>query len=103
MKRVFFALGALLLTGSLFAGVNEIVNKSDDIAVSIQVDSPKEKITVDQLPQAVKKALAGDDYKDWTIDTVYLVKGDKEYYQIALKKDTNTKTVNFDKDGNVVM
>ena len=103
MKRTIFALGAVLLTGTLMAGVNETATKGTNVAISAQVDANKVKITEDQLPQAIKTTLAKDDYKDWKVDTAYFYKGDKEYYQVVLKKDTETKTVNFDKDGNVVM
>lgn len=103
MKRTIFALGVVLLTGTLMAAVNETATKGTTIAISAQVDANKVKITEDQLPQPVKTTLAKDDYKDWKVDAAYFYKGDKEYYQVVLKKDTETKTVNFDKDGNVVM
>ena len=102
MKRTIFALGVVLLTGTLMAGVNETA-KGSSIMICLQEDANKVKITEDQLPQAIKTTLAKDDYKDWKVDAAYYYKGDKEYYQVVLKKNTDTKTVNFDKDGNVVM
>jgi hypothetical protein len=103
MKRVIFVIGATLLTGSLIAGANGVVNKAGSKTVLVQDDPKKEKVDVDQLPQAIKNTLAGDDYKGWTIESAYLVKGEKEYYQITLKQDHNSKTVNLDKDGNTMM
>lgn len=59
---------------------------------------------MDQLPQAVKNTLAGDDYKGWTIDAAYkVVKDGNEFYKIKLTKDSDTKMVKLDKDGKVVL
>lgn len=103
MKKMIFAIGAMLLTGTMISGVNGMVNENTSTMIAAQVDTNKEKITEDQLPQAVKDKLAKDEYKDWKVDAAYSYKGDKEYYQVVLKKGTDTKTVNLDKDGNVVL
>lgn len=97
MKRIVFALGAMLFTGYLMA--NGTVKESTIVVA--QADTIKEKISEDQLPAAVKTTLAKDEYKDWKVDAVYLYK--KEYYQVVLKKDMDTRTVNFDKDGKLVI
>jgi hypothetical protein len=61
----------------------------------------KVKIQEDTLPEAVKKALKGDEYKDWTVSAAYLIKS-ADQYEIELKKGAETKTVKLDKEGKVL-
>ncbi len=74
---------------------------STNIVVALQ-----EKVAVkpEDLPEAVKTALAGDAYKGWEVTGAFLVtKEDKtQYYEIAVKKGEETATVNLDKDGKKV-
>ena len=58
----------------------------------------KTKIKEEELPEAVKTTLKGDDYKDWTISAAYSIKS-TDQYEVELKKETETKVVRFDKDG----
>jgi len=103
MKKVIFVIGSMLLTGSLFTGLDVAANNSTNATyATVQDDSKKEKITEDKLPQPVKDVLAGNDYKGWKVDVINLVKGVKEYYEITLKMNTETKTVKLDKEGKLV-
>ncbi len=103
MKKLIFVIGSVLLTGSLLTGLNVKANsRINAVYVSAQDEAKKEKITEDKLPQPVKDVLAGNDYKGWKTDAIYLVKGEKEYYEITLKLNTDTKTVKLDKEGKVV-
>lgn len=61
----------------------------------------KEKINPEDLPEAVQSALKGDSYQEWSISEAYFIKS-SEQYEVQLKKDEETKTVKFDKDGKVV-
>jgi hypothetical protein len=101
MKKVFFLVGAMLLTFSLSSVVNAATTKSNSVCVCAKDDLNKEKITEDKLPQAVKDAITND-YKGWKVDVIYLVKGEKEYYEITLKLDAQSKIVKLGKDGKVV-
>ncbi len=105
MKKVVYLVGAMLLSGSLMVGASEIINKNVMATVSLQDDdTKKEKVEVDQLPQAVKNTLEGDDYKGWTIDSAYKVNKDgNEFYKVKLTKGSDTKVVKLDKDGKVVL
>lgn len=59
----------------------------------------KTEIKAENLPEPVKKTLAGDDYKGWEISKAYVA---KEIYEVELKKGTEAKTVKLDKDGKLV-
>lgn len=97
MKRIFVIATALFSLGYIaMAEVSRSeVNKAGFVSV-YQTD--KVKISVEELPQAVKDVLTLN-YKDYQIGDVYKVNGTNEYYSIELKKDAETKTVNLDKDG----
>jgi uncharacterized membrane protein YkoI len=61
----------------------------------------KVKIQKDELPDAVKKALAGNDYKGWEISECYRWK-ESGNYEVELKNGDQKKTVKLDKDGKAV-
>jgi hypothetical protein len=76
-----------------------------------QSQQDRQKIAVDELPEAVQKTLEGNAFSGWTVSNAYTVspKGtsgetsattDKEF-EIELKKGTEMKTVRVDKDGKV--
>jgi hypothetical protein len=100
MKKVIVSAFALALVS--FATV-EASNVIEPIGV---VASLQDKVAVkpEELPEAVKTALAGDAYKGWEVTGAYLVtKEDKsQYYEIAVKKGQETASINLDKDGKKV-
>ncbi|MEJ0033564.1 MAG: hypothetical protein WDO15_25940 [Bacteroidota bacterium] len=61
----------------------------------------KVKIKKEELPDAVKTALAGNDYKGWEISEAYMWK-ESGNYEVELKNGDQKKTVKLDKDGKVV-
>jgi hypothetical protein len=68
-------------------------------------DKDKEEVKSSELPQAVTRALEGNDYRGWRVeDKAYKIKGDdnKEYYKVSLRNASTgeTKTVKLDEDGN---
>jgi hypothetical protein len=96
MKKLFVvAIAALSLGYVSTATANAMQSNNTEISA---LQSDKVKISVDELPQAVKDTLA-QDYKEWQIGEIYKVSGTSEYFSIELKKGTETKTVNLDKDG----
>jgi hypothetical protein len=69
----------------------------------------REEVQPEDLPEAVKESLKGQDYAGWNIDRAYKAlmtdptSPESEgigIYIVDLKKGTETKTVRFDKDGN---
>jgi hypothetical protein len=61
----------------------------------------KEKIKAEDLPEAVKTTLNGDEYTGWLIQSAYKYKS-KDHYEVELKKGAETKTIKLDKEGKVV-
>lgn len=99
---ILSALSLLMFDHSVFASANSAELNMSQMIVSVFDDNTKTAVKVDELPEAVKKTLASDAYKGWTASEAYLVKGEKEYYEIILKKEAEVKTVKLNKDGIVV-
>ena len=100
MKKTIILAGlmaAAAVTTTYAKGAKSIIASS---ITAIQ-DDGKQKIDPATLPDAVKKTLADDSYKGWTISNAWAVKGDPMYYTVELKKDDKTNTVNITADGKV--
>lgn len=76
-----------------------------------QGQQDRQKVAVDELPEAVRTTLEGNAFSGWTVANAYTVspKGtsgqtsattEKEY-EVELKKGSEMKTVRIDKDGKV--
>lgn len=99
MKKVFFA--ALAIAASVsFVNAQDAVT-TDNTAKTAVLQEEKMKIKTAELPAAVTKALAADEYKGWTADTAYQLKPSGNY-EVTVKKGTESKTIVFDKDGNKI-
>lgn len=98
MKKLMFLLFAL--TVGVFAANAQVAPStsatSEESAVAPQDD--KVKIKAEELPQTVKSALEGEEYRGWLINAAYHHKS-KDIYEVELKNGAETKTVKFDKDG----
>lgn len=76
-----------------------------------QAQQDRQKIAVDELPEAVRKTLEGNAFSGWTVSNAYSVsaKGASgetsataaKEFEVELKKGTEMKTVRLDKDGKV--
>lgn len=95
MKKNIFAPAILLVGCSLMANAGSH-NSSIWEKTPITIQGEKTKIKPEELPEAVKKTLAGDDYKGWEVANAYV---SKEVYEVELKKGTEMKTFKFDKEG----
>lgn len=95
MKKLFFVSAAALLSASVFAAPVYSVNTT-----RMEVVQEKKEIKAEDLPQAVKNTIEAD-YKEWTINKAYLFEATTEY-EVEFTKEGQTKTVKFDKDGNVI-
>lgn len=63
----------------------------------------KTPIKVEELPEAVKTTIAGDEYKGWTPKSASVVKGEAEFYEVILVKGEETSIVKFDKEGKKIV
>lgn len=95
MKKLFFVSAAALLSLSAIAVPVYTINTT-----RMEVLQEKKEIKAADLPQAVKNTIAAD-YKEWTISKAYVVEATTEY-EVEFTKEGQTKTVKFDKDGNVI-
>lgn len=67
---------------------------------AVQDSVIKTPIKLEELPDAIKTTLQSDPYKDWMPTAAFAVKkGDKQYYQVDVKKEEETKSLNFTADG----
>ncbi|HEX2935287.1 MAG TPA: hypothetical protein VHO72_08025 [Bacteroidales bacterium] len=99
MKKLFIIAIALLSLGSVAVSASQLV-KDANITV---LDDEKEKVKLEDTPQAVQDALKAAEYADATIESIYLVKASPEYYSVDMKKGEQKFTVNLDKDGKKVV
>lgn len=94
MRKLFFVFAAMCFVAApAFAVVS-----SDSYVV---VQDEKVKITENELPEAVKSTLKGEDYQEWSVNAVYHLKN-ADQYEVELTKEAETKTLKFDKDGKLV-
>lgn len=96
MKRMFVIAIALFSLGYIASA--EVTVQRDAKSNVLVYQTDKVKISVEELPQAVQDVL-NKDYKDWQVGDIYKVSGTNEYYSIELKKGSETKSLNLDKDG----
>jgi hypothetical protein len=112
MKKLMFAslalLGSVALANAQEATPQEESNQATE-TVAPAPEAPevpavdqddKTKIKSEELPEGVKKALEAQEYRGWLIDAAYHVKS-TDSYEVELKNGAETKTVKFNKDGEV--
>lgn len=99
MKKVMSALLALFVSFTVMNAQG--IPGNDNSSTTVQQQEEKEKIKAEDLPEAVKKTLEGDEYRGWLINAAYHHKS-KDVYEVELKNGAETKTVKLDKDGKIV-
>jgi hypothetical protein len=100
MKKVMFALGGLVFS---VVAANAQAAQPSNAAVSTEQTAPapqddKVKIKAEELPQTVKTALEGEEYRGWLINSAYHHKT-ADTFEVELKNGAETKTIKFDKEG----
>jgi tRNA pseudouridine-54 N-methylase len=99
-KEIYLALG-LSVAGAINAHFNGRTEQPKKV-VKVAQNSERVQIKPEEMPGPVKKALAEDKYKAWEIQSVYKVKTTIEYYEVVLKKETDTKTIKLDQNGKAI-
>jgi len=67
------------------------------IVINLQDKTP---VDAKDLPDAVKTALAGDDYSEWTVKEAYSIQaGGVTTYEISLQKGDENRVVNLNEAG----
>jgi hypothetical protein len=93
MKKVVAILSLVLLACAM-----QTTFAVTSSSVAIELQDELVKITTDQLPDAVKQTLASADYQGWAVEEAYHNKT-KDHYELKVKKEAETKTLKFSKDG----
>lgn len=96
--------------GLVFGSVALTASPSREVVVRRSANDERKAIQVDELPEPVKKALTGTEYKGWTVkqatQITHYVPGDASatqvQYEVKLTKGQNAKTVAFHADGSLV-
>lgn len=98
-----FCLGMILTSASLMGQSATIASaKAEQTTVA---NDNRQVLKAEELPDAVKKALATDEYKGWTVKEAakVTITGDKpeNLYEVALTNGTENRNVRFKEDGTV--
>ncbi len=100
MKKLFVA-AIVAFAGFTAVQAQASVNKVE--IVSVQDSVVKTPIELSALPEAIKTVLQTDPYKAWTPTAAFSVKdGDKNYFQVDVKKEEETASLKFDAEGKPV-
>lgn len=100
MKKLILSAAFLAFAG--FATVQAADTKKIEI-VTVQDSVVKTPIKIEELPTAITDLLKTDPYKAWTPTAAFSVKdGEKVYFQVDVKKEEETGSLKFDKDGKPV-
>jgi len=105
MKKVFFIVAGLVFMAS--------VTFAQDSTRTQQQQSPEKeqtqnytkdmvKITVPDLPEAVKQTLSAPQYQGWESSTIYRSKNN-DMYIIEMGSGTEAKTFRFGADGKPIL
>lgn len=100
MKKIAIsAFSLMMIFGATAAIASPVLNPT---AVSVRAEDEKVQIKPEELPEAVRTTLAGDEYKGWAITTVYQVKAATPYYEVNVAKEKETKVLKFSADGKAI-
>ncbi|MFZ6014312.1 MAG: hypothetical protein ACOYXT_28490 [Bacteroidota bacterium] len=110
MKKVMFILLALFGTFAVVNAQDTTSTEGQNQQNEMQQEQDRVKIKSQDLPDPVKKALEGQDYRGWLVNAAYKTRSastdpnqtgayGQEIYVVELKNGAQTKTVRFDKDG----
>jgi len=100
MKKGIFTVAAVV-AGLTFVNAQNIAPAQEAVTPAAVQAVEKVKIKPEQLPDAVKTTLKGDDYKGWSAYAAYH-DTQTNIYEVELRKGSETKSVKFDADGKKV-
>ena len=103
MKR-FILSAAVLVAGFASVKANALNSNIQTVAVVSQADTAKKTpIKLDALPDPIKSVLGTEVFKTWVpTDAFTVTAGTAQYYEVDVKKGTETKALKFDKDGKII-
>lgn len=90
---------ALCLTATTSVAVNTV---STTIPAAFKADG-RQVIKNEELPETIKKALAGEAYKGWIVKEAALVTtADASYYEVTITDGKENKALKFKNDGTLI-
>ncbi len=103
MKKVLYVAAIFAAFGVNMASASNATVNNMNLTVSVVNQDPYKAIEVDELPQAVKDALAKD-YKEMTIKAAYVKETEeaKTYKVTLVNADAETTDVLFNEKGEVL-
>ncbi|MEO6631593.1 MAG: hypothetical protein ABIN13_07730 [Mucilaginibacter sp.] len=103
MKR-FILSAAVLIVGLASVKASSLNNNVQTVAIVNQADSVKKTpVKLDALPDPIKTVLSTEVFKTWVPTDAYSVNaGTTQYFEVDVKKGTETKALKFDKDGKMI-
>ena len=100
MKKITIIAALFVCAAGAINANAETATRRTVISVVVN-DEEKTEIKKEDLPEAVKTALAGNDYTGWEISKAYQYK-ESGNFEVELKKGEEKKTVKLDKAGKVI-
>ncbi|WKN32803.1 hypothetical protein PZB74_05525 [Porifericola rhodea] len=101
MKRTFIALAAL---GTFtFASIGADALPTKDKAATEFVQDQRKEIKYEELPEAVRTAFEDSQYGQWEVSQVHEVAAEQgTQYELTITDGTQSGTLTFDEEGNMV-
>lgn len=101
MKRTIIAIAAL---GTFaFASLNITAQPLTTGSEIVFVQDQRSEIKYEELPEAVSTAFEESQYAQWEVSEVFEVTTDQgKQYELTISDGTQTGTLTFDADGNIV-
>jgi len=98
MKKIMLSAAVLAFAG--MATVNAATIKTSVASAIVMNLQDKTPVNAEDLPDAVKGALAGDDYEGWTVKEAFAVQsGGVNTYEISLQKGDENRVVTLNEAG----
>jgi len=104
MKKFILSAAVLVVAGLATVKANTLNTNIQPVAIVTLADSvQKAPIKLEALPDPIKTVLSSDVFKTWVPSTAFAVTaGTTQYYEVDVKKGTETKALKFDKDGKII-
>lgn len=98
MKKIMLSAAVLAFAG--MATVNAETVKTPVASAIVMNVQDKTPVKAEDLPDAIKTALAGDDYAGWTVKEAFAVQtGGAVTYEISLQKGDENRVVSLNEAG----
>ncbi len=98
MKKLILSAAIIAFAGITTVQAGQINNKIE--FVSVQDSVVKTPIKLEELPKAISDILKTEPYAAWTPTAAWSVKnGEKMFFQVDVKKEEETASLKFDKEG----